>query len=69
MRAPQLLALLLAAGSLALPAQALQGSIRNADQAQHASKLFNTSCIACHVPPDPEFATDRAWLNQVTDTA
>ncbi len=34
-----------------------------------AGALFRSSCVSCHLPPDPERATDRAWLNQVTDTA
>jgi len=69
MRTPRLLALVLVTGSLALPVQALQHSNKAGARAQNVSKLFSSSCIACHVPPDPKFATDRAWLNQVTDTA
>ena len=34
-----------------------------------AGKLFAASCAACHLPPDPSFAVDRAWLAQVKDTA
>lgn len=34
-----------------------------------AGKLFKSSCAMCHLPPDPEHPTDRAWLNQVKDTA
>jgi hypothetical protein len=26
-------------------------------------------CVRCHQPPDLAFATDRAWLNQVRETA
>jgi hypothetical protein len=32
-------------------------------------KLFQASCASCHLPPDPDHKTDRAWLNQVKDTA
>lgn len=34
-----------------------------------AGKIFAKACVSCHLPPDPEHATDRAWLNQVKDTA
>ena len=34
-----------------------------------AGKLFKSSCAMCHLPPDPGHPTDRAWLNQVKDTA
>lgn len=34
-----------------------------------AGKTFAHSCAKCHLPPDPSFATDRAWLSQVHDTA
>lgn len=31
--------------------------------------LFRSRCLSCHVPPDPRFAVERAWLAQVLDTA
>ena len=34
-----------------------------------AGELFRSSCTSCHLPPDPAHETDRAWLNQVKDTA
>jgi mono/diheme cytochrome c family protein len=34
-----------------------------------ARDLFATRCVACHLPPDPRFAVERAWLAQVADTA
>lgn len=34
-----------------------------------AGELFKSSCAMCHLPPDPKHPTDRAWLNQVKDTA
>lgn len=34
-----------------------------------AGKVFQESCTFCHVVPDPAHLTDRAWLNQVSDTA
>jgi hypothetical protein len=32
-------------------------------------KKFRASCIGCHTIPDKSFATDKAWLNRVKDTA
>lgn len=34
-----------------------------------AGKLFKNACTTCHLPPDPAQALDRAWLNQLKDTA
>jgi len=34
-----------------------------------AAQLFRSSCATCHLPPDPARETDRAWLDQVRDTA
>jgi hypothetical protein len=31
--------------------------------------IFENHCARCHVQPDPAFAVDRAWLEQVHDTA
>jgi len=62
--------------AVSLFATALLSATPSAQAPQHrrakapsASELFSSACIACHVPPDPKFATDLAWLNQVTDTA
>ena len=32
-------------------------------------ELFANACIGCHVAPDPERATDKAWITQLFDTA
>jgi hypothetical protein len=37
--------------------------------AQDLGATFTHQCGRCHVPPDPAFAVDRAWLEQVHDTA
>jgi mono/diheme cytochrome c family protein len=37
--------------------------------AQEASKMFAERCVNCHVAPDIAFATDRAWVAQVSETA
>jgi len=34
-----------------------------------AGKLFERSCVSCHLPPNPDLPRDRAWLEQVKDTA
>ncbi len=34
-----------------------------------AAKLFAKDCASCHLPPDPSFAVDRAWITQLADTA
>jgi mono/diheme cytochrome c family protein len=36
---------------------------------EQAAQLFAQSCSGCHAAPDPTFATDRAWLGQIADTA
>ncbi len=35
---------------------------------EFAKQTFSKTCILCHQPPDLNFATDRAWLNQVRQT-
>jgi mono/diheme cytochrome c family protein len=55
----------------------LLGAALGAARQQHApahaprdaAQLFQERCLTCHVPPDPRFAVDRAWLEQVRDTA
>jgi hypothetical protein len=37
--------------------------------AEPPSRQFGASCADCHQPPDLEFSTDRAWLDQVKRTA
>jgi len=33
------------------------------------AKTFESQCASCHLPPDMRFATDKAWLSQIMDTA
>ena len=40
-----------------------------ANPVEEAGELFRSSCTRCHQAPDLAFATDRAWLTQVLDTA
>ena len=39
------------------------------DEKPAVARLFEENCAACHQPPDPAFAVDRAWITQLTDTA
>ena len=36
---------------------------------QDAGARFTKNCSGCHQPPDLTFATDRAWLAQLRETA
>lgn len=40
-----------------------------ADLRAEAANLFAKGCANCHLPPDPSFAVDRAWITQLADTA
>ena len=42
---------------------------KDVDPVAHAGRMYSERCINCHQPPDTRFATDRAWLQQVYDTA
>jgi mono/diheme cytochrome c family protein len=52
----------------ALPARAQAPAAGDAAPAD-AGELFQSRCAACHVAPDQRFETDRAWIEQVRDTA
>ncbi len=51
------------------PSPVRQDDGPKAAEIAQAGELFQRSCMACHLPPDPELPRDRAWLNQVKDTA
>jgi len=36
---------------------------------EQAGEFFAARCASCHVAADPAFATDRAWIRQLADTA
>lgn len=36
---------------------------------QRAGELYAEKCASCHVAADPAFATDRAWIAQLRETA
>ena len=62
------LALVSAGLVLGQPGTALADEPSLSEQAEMGKK-FQGSCVHCHQPPDLRFATDRAWLRQVKDTA
>ena len=39
------------------------------EELTRAGELYREQCLACHQPPDLRFPADRAFLNQVADTA
>ncbi len=32
-------------------------------------RVFADNCMNCHLPPDPAFPTDSAWLGEIKGTA
>ncbi len=36
---------------------------------QDAASTFKGRCSGCHIPADPAFKTDKAWLSQILETA
>ena len=40
-----------------------------ASSQEAAGRQFQSSCLRCHQPPDLNFGTDRAWLDQVNRTS
>lgn len=37
--------------------------------AKEAGEIFAARCSTCHVAPDQAYATDRAWTEEVNETA
>ena len=67
-----LVALALCAGLSAQDAAQDTGKVPGHDAGAlraEAAKIFAKRCTSCHLPPDPSFAVDRAWITQLTDTA
>lgn len=56
---------LLAASGRVVPV----GAQDHAPHGGQVAELFRAACASCHVAPDPAIDTDRAWLQQVEDTA
>jgi mono/diheme cytochrome c family protein len=61
-------ALALVTAGFRAPQHAQDGK-RDAVTPKEAGELFAARCAACHVAPDVAFATDRAWLDQIEETA
>jgi len=57
--------LLASALALATPSPAQEAAAKP-DEA--AAVLFRSRCLGCHVPPDPRFEVERAWIAQVAQT-
>ncbi len=56
------------AGVLGLLSAQVASAQTEAEMAE-VGKRFQRSCMHCHQPPDLQFATDRAWLDQIKRTA
>ena len=65
MRATHVLPLIGLGAAFAL----LDAAPSRADGPESAGTLFSQRCASCHTVPDPQIATDRAWLDQVNRTA
>jgi cytochrome c551/c552 len=53
-------------------AMCVSGAVAGTALGQTESEMgarFRQGCMSCHQPPDKNFATDRAWLDQVNRTA
>lgn len=63
------LALSLSASTVAAQAHAPADHGDGPFSTERAAELFRSSCSVCHTVPDTTFGTDRAWVEQVYDTA
>ena len=36
---------------------------------EEAGAKYQKNCMSCHQPPDRRFASDRAWIGQIRETA
>lgn len=41
----------------------------DAQNLKEAGASYQKNCMSCHQPPDLRFATDRAWVGQIRETA
>ena len=67
--APAILAALALVGHAQSPQRGRPPGAAAAQEEGRAGALFAKNCMACHQAPDLRFSVDRAWLNQVKDTA
>lgn len=63
------LGLLLSLAALGMALQSPGKPETSAMTQQHAGELFASTCAGCHVAADPAFASDRAWIGQLRETA
>lgn len=49
--------------------RAQDGDDAHAPTPERAAQLFANRCASCHVYPDAQRATDRAWLGQIMETS
>ena len=52
------------AGAVALHAESFEEAAIT-----EAGANYQKNCMSCHQPPDLRFATDRAWVGQIRETA
>jgi mono/diheme cytochrome c family protein len=55
--------------ALALGWQGHGGGKLDVEDPAQLARAFGSRCASCHAVPDPNFATDRAWLGQLPTTA
>jgi hypothetical protein len=60
---------LLVCTAATLPAAGQHAPAAGGDKVMPPDELFANACIGCHVAPDPDLATDKAWITQLFDTA
>ena len=54
--------------SLVGAAVAVPGGNAVQHKQQDVAKMFESSCASCHVRPDPQFKTDKAWIDRIAGT-
>lgn len=58
-----------AGGLFASAFRSPQQGDESAMTAKRAGEIFEQRCSTCHVAPDLAYATDRAWVEQIRETA
>tara|TARA_B110000116_G_C16229965_1_gene313274 strand:- start:236 stop:421 length:186 start_codon:yes stop_codon:yes gene_type:complete len=61
--------MLTAAMPVALLSTQALGQGEEAAFIKEAGAKYQKNCMGCHQPPDRRFATDRAWIGQIRETA
>ena len=55
--------------ALTLPLLGFSTSQVGAQNIKESGANYQKNCMSCHQPPDLRFATDRAWVGQIRETA